>query len=321
MQQNQELPQASVPVSSASRFAVLLANQKAGSFAKNAQALEEMVAALRAQGWRVDVHHSDSVEDARRRTRAAVEQKADLVIAVGGDGTINGIIQELAGSETALGVIPGGTFNVWARETGIPLDVPGAQDVLLHGKVRRIDLGRAHDRYFLLMAGIGFGGNVTYTVKKEKRKALGIFGYLLTGIRLAFGFEGFRAELHIDNQVRREQALQIVVGNTRLYGSLLRFTWRAHCDDGLLDVCVVRTTKKLERVVLMLDFLLQRQKRRRWVNYFTCRSIEVRTRKPVNIQVDGEPLGRTPACFAIVPGALKVVVPQHTPETLFRQEE
>lgn len=320
MQQNQELPQSPAPFSSPERFAVLLANQKAGSFSKNAGDLEEMVARLREQGWRIDFHHSTSIDDTRRRARAAVEQGADLVIAVGGDGTINAVIQELAGSETALGVIPGGTFNVWARETGIPLDLAGAQDVLLHGKIRQIDLGRVHDHYFLLMAGIGFGGNVTYTVKKEKRKYLGMFGYLLTGIRLAFGFEGFRAELSIDGQIRRERALQIVIGNTRLYGSLLRFTWRARCDDGLLDVCVVRTTKKLERIVLMLDFLLQRQKRRRWVSYFTCRSIEVRMRKPVNIQVDGEPLGRTPASFAIVPGALKVVVPEHTPEALFSQE-
>ncbi len=320
MQQNQELPQSAAPFSSSNRFAVLLANQKAGSFSKNAGSLEEMVAGLREQGWRVDVYQSISVDDARQRARTAVEQRADLVIAVGGDGTINAVIQELAGSETALGVIPGGTFNVWARETGIPLDLAGAQDVLLHGKIRRIDLGRVYDRYFLLMAGIGFGGNVTYTVKKEKRKYLGIFGYLLTGIRLAFGFEGFRAELSIDGQVRRERALQIVVGNTRLYGSLLRFTWRAHCDDGLLDVCIVRTTKKFERVGLMLDFLLQRQKRRRWVRYFTCRSVEVHTRKPVKVQVDGEPLGHTPASFTVVPGSLKVVVPQNTPEALFSQE-
>ncbi len=107
------------------------------------------------------------------------------------------------------------------------------------------------------------------------------------------------------------------MGNTQLYGSLLRFTWKAKTDDGLLDLCVVRSPKKLERVIVMLDFLLQRRERRKWVTYTTCKSVEVRTHKRVNFQVDGEPLGHTPATFSVIPGALKVIVPQETPEDLF----
>jgi diacylglycerol kinase (ATP) len=121
-------------------------------------------------------------------------------------------------------VIPSGTFNVWARETGIPLDIAGARDVLIHGTLRRIDLGRAQDRYFLLMAGIGFGGTVTYSVKKDKLKRLGPLGYVLTGVRLGLGFDSFLADITIDGRLRTTNALQIVVGNTQLYGSLLKFT-------------------------------------------------------------------------------------------------
>jgi diacylglycerol kinase (ATP) len=223
----------------------------------------------------------------------------------------------LAGSETALGLIPSGTFNVWAHETGIPMDITVARDILVNGQTRRIDLGFVYNRYFLLMAGIGFGGTVTYAVKKKSMKRLGIPGYLLTGMRLGLGFESFRTSLNIDGRIEKTRALQIVVGNTRLYGSLLKFTWQAKCDDGLLDVCIVRSPKKLERVIVMLDFLLQRNGRRKWVTYTTCKSVEIRTRKPVNFQVDGEPLGHTPATFVVVPGALKVIVPQEMPEELF----
>ncbi len=310
-----------LPVPSHPRFsAFLLANEKAGTISKNSDHLDETLAFLRQQGWKVDLLFTKSADDARQFAREAVLQKADAVIAMGGDGTINAVIQELAGSETALGVIPSGTFNVWAHETGIPLDIMGAREVLVNGRTRRIDLGRVGDRYFLLMAGIGFGGTVTYAVKKQSLKRWGALGYLLTGIRLGLGYDSFRAQLVIDGQVERTHALQIVVGNTQLYGSMLKFTWRAKSDDGLLDVCVVRSPAKFERVVVMLDFLLQRSQRRKWVSYRTCKSVEVRTRKPVNFQVDGEPIGRTPVAFSIVPHSLKVIVPQQTPEEIFSHE-
>src|SRR5215472_2171370 len=150
--------------------AVMLANEESGSFSKNRGRLEETLDFLRQQGWNVKLAFTKSSDDAQRLAREAATKKADIVIAVGGDGTINSIIQGLAGSETALGLIPSGTFNVWARETGIPMDIAGARDVLVNGQVRRIDLGCVSNRYFLLMAGIGFGGTVTYAVKKQSMK-------------------------------------------------------------------------------------------------------------------------------------------------------
>jgi YegS/Rv2252/BmrU family lipid kinase len=297
--------------------AVLLANEKAGSFSKDKDQLEATLDYLRQHGWNVSLQFSKSADDARRIARQAVAQKIEVVVAVGGDGTINSVIQELAGSETALGLIPSGTFNVWAHETGIPMDIAGARNILVNGQTCRVDLGRVYNRYFLLMAGIGFGGTVTYAVKKKSMKRLGILGYLLTGIRLGLGFESFRATLDIDGHVQKAHALQIVVGNTQLYGSLLRFTWNAKSDDGLLDVCIVHSPKKLERIMVMLDFLLQRNERHKWVTYSTCKSVEVHTQKPVNFQVDGEPVGHTPATFVVVPNALKVIVPQEMPEELF----
>ena len=301
-------------------YAVLLPNQKSGSFSKDARLVDEAVSFLRERGWRVDVQTTGSSEDARKVTRNAVAQQADMVVAIGGDGTIHSIIQELAGSETVLGVLPSGTFNVWAQETGIPLDTAGALDVLVNGQTRRIDLGYMNDRYFLLMTGIGFGGKVTYTVKKESMKRLGILGYLLVGLRLAFGFQSFRATLKIDGQQENLRALHIVVGNTKLYGSVIKFTWKARCDDGVLDVCVVRQPGKSKRLAVMLDFLLHRGRARKWVSYRTCHSVEIHTRKPVAIQCDGEPIGYTPATIRVVPRALSVVVPQNPPENVFSDQ-
>lgn len=303
----------------ATHFAVIIANPASHRFARGIEELHETVQFLQQHGWQVDLRLTHAAEDARIFTRKAVEQQAAMVVAVGGDGTIHSVIQELAGTKTALAVLPAGTFNVWARETGIPLDITQARDILLNGKVQRIDLGyvQKYDQYFLLMAGIGFGGEVTYEVKKDSLKWLGIPGYILTGIRLGLGFASFPVELLIDGKREQTRALQIVVGNTKLYGSLLQFTWRAKCDDGLLDVCVVRRPGRLQRLVVMWDFLWQLRRRRKWISYITCKAVEVRTRRPIAFQVDGEPIGHTPATFTIAPAVLNVIVPQASPEGLF----
>jgi YegS/Rv2252/BmrU family lipid kinase len=303
----------------APRSAVVIANPSSGGYPYHARQIAEALATLRNAGWQVELALTGQAGDARKLAAEAVAARIQVVVAAGGDGTINEVIQELAGSETALGVLPGGTVNVWARETAIPLDSAGACEVLLQGRTRRIDLGLVNSRYFLLMAGIGFDAEVTHAVEKRSIKRLGVLGYLLVGAWLGLGYASFQVRLHIDTRVFRRNALQIVIGNTQLYGGAIKYTWRAKCDDGLLDVCVVRKRSMLGRIVVALDFLLRREQRHQWVSYARCTSVEVRTRKPVAIQVDGDPLGHTPATFRIVPGSLKVIVPRVAPPGLFSQ--
>src|SRR5256714_8813046 len=195
-------------------FAVIIANPTSGSgvFAHHTHRLHETLSFLRSHGWRAELCYTQKPGDAQRLAHNAVEQKADLVIAAGGDGTINEIIQALAGSETALGVLPGGTVNVWARELGIPLDDIGARKVLVHGQTRRIDLGCVNGRYFLLMVGIGFDGAVTQAVEGKPLKRLGILGYTLAVLWLGPGYRGFPVVAQIDRYVVKTRALQIFVG-------------------------------------------------------------------------------------------------------------
>src|SRR2546423_15204609 len=210
--------------------------------------------------------------------RQAVIQHANVVIAAGGDGPINEVIQELAGSETALGVLPTGTINVWARDTNIPLDYAGAREVLVHGKMRRIDLGHVNGRYFLLMAGIGLDGEVTLAIEKKPLKRLGAVAYLLVGAWLGLGYESFRVYMTINGRLVKKHALQVVIGNTQLYGGAIKYTWQAKCDDGLLDICVLRKRTMLERIFVVVDFLLYLAHRLLWVSFAKCISLNVRQR-------------------------------------------
>ena len=300
--------------------AVIIANPTSGSHTRQAHQMQETISFLRNAGWKVELQVTVAPGDASRMTREAVDRHTGVVIVAGGDGTINEVIQELAGSETVLGVLPTGTANVWARETNIPLDYAGAREVLVHGKTRQIDLGHVNGRYFLLMAGIGLDGEVTLAIEKKPIKRLGAVAYLLVGAWLGLGYESFRVYMTINGRLVKKHALQVVIGNTQLYGGAIKYTWQAKCDDGLLDVCVLRKRTMLERIYVVVDFLLYRAHRHQWVSYAKCTSLNVRTRKPVAIQVDGEPFGYTPARFSIFPKALKVIVPQKIPQGLFSLE-
>ena len=302
-------------------FAVIIANPTSGSgvFAHHTHRLHETLSFLRSHGWRVELCFTQKPGDAQRLARNAVEQKADLVIAVGGDGTINEIIQALVGSETALGVLPTGTVNVWAREMGIPFDVAGARNVLLHGQTRRVDLGCVNGRYFLMTVGIGLDGTITQAVEKKPLKRLGIFGYFLAATWFGPGYQSFPIILNRDGNTVNVRALQIFIGNTQLYAGAFKFTWQAKCDDGLLDLCIVRKRGPLGRFVVLWDFILRREKRSLWVRYENFTSIEIDSPQPIAIQVDGEAAGYTPAVFSIIPGGLKVIVPQKAPAGLFSQ--
>jgi diacylglycerol kinase (ATP) len=303
-------------------FAIIIANPASGfgGFPHHTHHLHETLAFLRGHGWRVDLWYTHAPGDGEQLARKAVGQKANLVIAAGGDGTINEIIQGLVGSETALGVLPNGTVNVWARELGIPLDNAGARAVLVNGRTRRIDLGCVNGRYFLLMVGIGLDGEVIQAVERKPLKRLGVLGYALAALWLGPGYSGFPVVVQIDGLVVKTRALQVFVGNTQLYAGAFKFTWKAKCDDGLLDLCIVRKRNLLGRIVVLWDFLLGREKRRLWVRYDTFTSIKIETLQPVAFHIDGEAAGHTPATFSISPGTLKVVVPQKTPAGLFSRE-
>jgi len=300
--------------------AIIIANPTSGIYAFHARQLQETVTFLRNAGWQVELKLTGAAGDAQRLAREAVDQKLDVVIAAGGDGTINEIIQELAGSETALGVLPIGTVNIWARETHIPLNEHGAREVLLQGRTRRIDLGRVNDRYFLLMVGIGLDGEVIRAVEKKTPKRLGVLGYMLVGTWFGLGYPNFRVYLGLNGLIAKRSVVQVIIGNTQLYAGAIKYTWQAKCDDGLLDVCIVRRRGPLGRIVVMFDFLFRRKQRHQWVSYEQCTSVEIRTRKPVATQVDGEPLGYTPVTLTIAPQVLKVIVPQKVPGELFSKE-
>jgi diacylglycerol kinase (ATP) len=298
-------------------FAIIIANPTSGFMPVQAARLHETLAFLESEGWQADLWYTQGPGDGGALARKAVDLGANIVVAAGGDGTINDIIQGLVGSETALAVLPTGTVNVWAREMGIPLDMHKAREVLVNGQTRSVDVGWINGRYFLLMVGIGIDGQVTRAVDHKPLKRLGVLGYVLAALWFGPGYKGFPVIVNSNYVVVKTRALQVFIGNTQLYAGTLKFTWQARLDDGLLDLCIVRKRSLPGRIIVLSDFILRRDQRRMWVRYDQVRSIQIDTPAPIAYQVDGDSGGQTPAILTVAQKALKVVVPQKVPDGLF----
>lgn len=263
-------------------------------------------------GWSVTTVVSQAPGDGTQLARRAVAEGTETVLVAGGDGTLNEVVQGMAGSDAAMGYLPYGTVNVWAREVGIPLNPRDAARALVAGRRERIDLGIAGGRYFLLMAGIGFDSQILQRSRRFEayKQRFGVLPYVAVGVTAAGFYRGVDLELRYDSVIRRVQALLLVVGNTRLYGGRFHLTPGAIANDGWLDVCIVKGRGPLGLARQSVPILITRSTRFSDVELLRVRHLAVQSSDPVAFQLDGELVGELPVQFQVVPRALEVIVPR-----------
>ncbi len=278
--------------------------------------LEEAAAWLLDQGWDVEVRRTQHPLHAVELAGEAAAAGVDVVAACGGDGTVNEVVNGLAGSQTALAVLPGGTANVWAKEAGIPRDPRRAVRLIVEGERRAVDVGCAGARRFLLMAGAGFDAHIVGHVSPAVKRALGASSYVTQGFRELLGYRGAEQTLRIDGEEVRSPVFWLVLGNTRSYGGAVRITNQSLVDDGLLDLCVFQDPGVLRFALYGVRILSGLQRLSHRVIWRRVRRIEIEG-PPLPVQVDGELAGETPMCFRIEPGALHAIVPAGSRRALF----
>ena len=287
----------------------------------NLHELEETATWLTNAGVPTEICPTRHPGHAIELAREAVKAGMDMVVAAGGDGTVNSVVQALAGHTTALGVLPVGTVNVWAREMGIPLNLAQARDVLLRGVRRRVDLGRAGNRYFLMMAGVGLDAEVARRVERSwpKRVGLKLLDYFATAGAMSITHKPAKIWLRRDGKRRSAHALMIIIGNTRLYGGGMSFATHAVADDGWLDLVVVGGGGIKHRAVVVVRALLRRPTRTPHASYSRFHTLRLESKQPVPVQVDGEVIGTLPMTFTVAPQSLTVIVPEQASAALFRR--
>jgi YegS/Rv2252/BmrU family lipid kinase len=282
------------------------------------QTLAEVIAFGREHGWQIECHTSQFPGDMTALARRVADGGADVVLAHGGDGTINEVINGIAGTRTALGVLPAGTANVWAKEMRISRNPLTALQSMIEGDRHTIDLGRANGRYFLLMAGVGLDGEVIEHVTPRAKQRFGALSYVVAGVPAAVRTKPWQVRMHIDGDTVESALYWMVVGNTRSYGGFREITHRAVADDGKLDVAMMQRGGVFHLLADGARLFLRRHDRSPNVRYTQVTSIAVET-PGLPVQVDGEPAGETPMLFEIAPQALTVIVPAGTRTPLLTQ--
>jgi YegS/Rv2252/BmrU family lipid kinase len=255
-------------------------------------------------------------------TREAIEEGYRKIISVGGDGTLNEVVNGVFGQEVCdkkdvcLGMIPVGTGNDWGRMFGIPLVYEGAVDVIkgerkmLHdiGVVDYMDSGNKERRYFINIAGLGFESIVVRRTNRQKDKGnsnKAIYFYNLLSSLIAY--RNLQAEFTIDGVKREATVFSINIGNGRYCGGGMRQTPEAIPDDGLLDITVISEMGRIEiirNLKLLYDGTILSHPK---VDGFRSTNLSVRSDSEIYIEADGETLGHTPAEFSIIPSAIHIV--------------
>jgi diacylglycerol kinase (ATP) len=287
---------------------------------------------LGAHGWEVELLKTAEKGDGTHLARQAADAGYDVAIAVGGDGTINEVVNGLVGSDTALAIIPAGTANVYAVDVGIPIWSPlrpnavrVAAEIIHTGQRRTIDLGKVQlangwQRYFFMWCGVGLDAAITREVRSEDTRRLGMAAWVLAGVMVAFNFMGTRGNIIVDNQKGRKRVLWAVVSNGQLYGRLWRIAHEAKMDDGILDMTVFEGHGVLSTARHLAGLTLGQYARDPTVHFYRGSSFTIETRKPLPIHVDAEPVGMTPVKICVVPHSLKVILPPKLPAHLFLKE-
>ena len=289
---NEPLPEA-IP-SSERRLAAILNPIKVDDPA-GFQAMVEKMA--QESGWQQVTWWETTVEDTGyRMAHEAAVSGVDLVLAIGGDGTIRAVCEELAGTGIPVGIVPAGTGNQLARKLSIPLYLRAAVDVALNGQDRAIDMVRAtgdemEDTTFLVMAGMGFDAAIMEGVNESFKKKVGWLAYVWSALK-ALMFPAIRVEVSVDGgPFTRHRARTLVIGNVGHLQAGMPLIPDAAIDDGRLDVVMLYPRRFLSWVPIAARVLTRNKRTDETITRMTGREVIVRTQAPAPRQLDGDLIG------------------------------
>jgi diacylglycerol kinase (ATP) len=258
----------------------------------------------------------DLIEESIEQERSLAEimrhyrSQVDLVIVGGGDGTMNAAIEGLVNTQLPLGILPLGTANDLARTLNIPTDLAAASQIIAKGRKERIDLGWVNGKYYFNVASLGLSVQITRRLSKEMKQRWGIFAYGVAALQVLLRSRPFTVELRLNGgEPIRMKTVQVAVGNGRYYGGGMTVAEQATIDDQRLDVYSLNVKHWWQMIMILPAMRTGNHTSWKFVQHYRCREVEVFTRRPQDINTDGEITAQTPAHFRVVPEAITVFVP------------
>jgi len=277
-------------------------------FRKN---LPDVLEKLEQAGYETSCHATTGEGDATRAAKIAVERRYDIVIAAGGDGTINEVVNGLANQEyrPKLGVIPMGTTNDFGRALQIPRDIGEAVEIIIKGDRIPVDIGRINERYFINIAGGGRLTELTYEVPSKLKTMLGQLAYYLKGMEMLPSIRASHVCIEYDGKLFEGDAMLFLVGLTNSIGGFEKIAPDASLNDGMFTLLILKKVNLPEFIRIATLALRGEHINDNHVIYTKANRIKVRSNDTVQLNLDGEYGGLLPAEFENLYRHLEVFAP------------
>lgn len=286
-----------------------------------ASELKEILGLAADRGVSIELRVATKDDDGGRFAREGVAAGCDAVIAAGGDGTVNAVMNGLVGSSIPLGIIPLGTANDFARQAGIPDDPREAFEIILQSEPVAIDTASLNGRHFLNVSSGGIGAETTAETSDELKAVLGPLAYAITGVRKLTSLDSMKLEVSGAGDRIECEALIFAVGNARTTGGGNLLTPKASLTDGLLDVCIVESMPVTSLLPLLLKMRNGEHLGEDDVTYLQAPAITITSPCPVSVNVDGEPMSESRLEYRAHHESLRVHMDRREADILSRPEE
>ncbi|MFH1296676.1 MAG: diacylglycerol kinase family protein [Bacteroidota bacterium] len=286
---------------------VFIVNPVSGS--KRQKRIEEVVDKyLDKSRFSYKVLFTEEKGHASQIARQAVKEGASIVVAVGGDGTVNEVGQGLVGKDTALSIIPTGSGNGLARHLRLPLDFRKAIGIINQGKRQKIDTATLNGALFLNMAGVGFDAHVAR--KFEQASVRGFFSYFYISTSSYRKYKPKKYKILINGRVVKRRALLISFANSSQFGNNATIAPMASLEDGLIDVCILRKLP-FWKIILLSPLVFNRKfYQTSYLEIIKAREVIVKRKKGKYIHLDGDPMiERKTLTVKVHPLSLQVIIP------------
>lgn len=267
---------------------------------------------LEIAGYETSAHATTGEGDASKAAIYAVEEKFELIIAVGGDGTINEVINGIAGHSfrPKLGIIPAGTTNDFARALDIPRDIKKATDLIVAGHSAALDIGKVNDQYFMNIAGGGKLTELSYEVPSKLKTVLGQLAYYIKGIEMLPFLKPTKTRIEYDGTVIDEEIMLFLVANTNSVGGFEKFAPDAQFDDGYFDLLILKKANLADFIRIGTLALRGAHLDDKNIIFTQAKYVKVTPEEDMQLNIDGEFGGMLPGEFVNLKQHIEFLVPE-----------
>lgn len=267
--------------------------------------------ACKNNGIQYTIKYTSAPKDGINIARMGVEEGYGKIVSVGGDGTLNEVVNGIAGSDVILGVIPCGTGNDFIRSVYKKLDMDKIINDVINDGIKTIDLAKCNNTYFINISSGGFDAQVAIESEKTRRFFSGSTAYIVALIKTIFLYKGKKMKVCIDDIEFEKNTLLVAVANGKYYGGGIMPAPKADLSDGIFDICFLETMSKLKMLLMFPKYIKGQHEGIKGVSFYRGKCIKLTSIEPFGVNIDGEFSLQTKVEFNIIPNGIKIAYPSN----------